>query len=396
LKLLHSQLVRNKQKTMQYRYGLKFYMNTAVPGNNKQTDNREKFSHFLMSQCLNVRRGALIAGLLLYLAFSIMDVVKFPSEIYLLTLTSRLFFVILPLLYLNFIYWFKPPITIRSNILLILFIYLGVGLNHSLIYYISDINGFSFPQLGLVLIIMFGCLLMVLPIKPAGIATVIILCVFTTVNIHLNHPLNDLIFMLIILIVVACICLMVNLTGQKTLYKNYLLINRLYNESITDGLTKLNNRRSFQEQIVRLNAIAVRDNAALGLIFIDADYFKIVNDSCGHSMGDEVLKKLARVIKNKCRRTEDIGFRIGGDEFAVILYGVNRAKLEETCLEIVTDVASLNLNHNDKAIKVSVSIGAILKSGNTKISSDKLVKIADEYLYEAKENGRNQHCLKTI
>jgi diguanylate cyclase (GGDEF)-like protein len=277
-----------------------------------------------------------------------------------------------------------------------LFIYLAVGLNHTFIYYLSDINGFSFPRLGLVLIIMFGCLLMVLPIKPAAIATVIILCVFSAVNIHLSHPLTDLIFMLIIFIVVACICLMVNLTGQKTLYKNYLLINRLYSESITDGLTKLNNRRAFQEQIVRLNAIAVRDDAALGLIFIDADYFKIINDSCGHSMGDEVLKRLARVIKDKCRRTEDISFRIGGDEFAVILYGVNRAKLKETCLEIVESVANLNLNNNGKILKTSVSVGAALKTKFTKISSDKLVKIADEYLYKAKENGRNQHCLKTI
>lgn len=371
-------------------------MDTAVPSNNKQTDNREKFSHFLMSQCLNVRRGALTAGLLLYLAFAIMDVVKFPSEIYILTLTSRLVLVILPLLYLNCIYWFNPPITIRSNILLMLFIYLAVGLNHTFIYYLSDINGFSFSQLGLILIIMFGCLLMVLPIKPAAIATVIILCVFAAVNIHLSHPLTDLIFTLVILIFVATICLLVNIIGQKTLYKNYLLINRLYNESITDGLTKLNNRRSFQEQIEKLNSIAVRDEVTLGLIFVDADYFKIINDSCGHSIGDEVLKKLARVIDEKCRRTEDIGFRIGGDEFAVILYGVNRAKLEETCLEIVKDVANLNLKNNGRILKTSVSVGAALKPKSTRISSDKLVKLADEYLYEAKENGRNQHCLKTI
>jgi diguanylate cyclase len=371
-------------------------MNTSVPSNNKQTDNREKFSHFLMSQCLNVRRGALTSGLILYLAFSIMDVVKFPSEIYVLTLTFRLVLVILPLLYLNFIYWFTPPITIRSNILLMLFIYLAVGLNHTFIYYLSDINDFSFPQIGLVLIIMFGCLLMVLPIKPTAIVTVIILGVFAAVNIHLGHSLTDLIFIMILFIVVSGICIMVNLTGQKTLYQNYLLINRLYNESITDGLTKLNNRRSFQEQIVRLNAIAVRDDVALGLIFMDADYFKIINDSCGHSMGDEVLKKLARVIEDNCRRTEDIGFRIGGDEFAVILYGVNRAKLEQTCLEIVESVANFNLNNNGKTLKTSISVGAAWKTKSTKISSDKLVKIADEYLYKAKQNGRNQHCIKTI
>jgi len=371
-------------------------MNTSIHHEIQGFHHKEKFTHFLMLQCLNARRWALTVALLLYVAFAIMDVIKFPSEIYRLTISTRLIFVILPLLYLNFVYWLKPPISIRSNVLLMLATYLAAGLNHTLIYYISGLYGFQFSQLGIVLIIMFGCLLMVLPIKPSSIVTAIILCVYAAVTLYLKQPLTDLLFVLIILSFVAAICLTVNRVGQNRLYQNYLLINRLYNESVTDGLTKLNNRRAFQEHIVRLNAIAVRDNAALGLIFIDADYFKIVNDSCGHSMGDEVLKKLARVIKNKCRRTEDIGFRIGGDEFAVILYGVNRAKLEETCLEIVESVANLNLNNNGKILKTSVSVGAALKTKGTKISSDKLVKIADEYLYEAKENGRNQHCLKTI
>jgi diguanylate cyclase (GGDEF)-like protein len=275
-------------------------------------------------------------------------------------------------------------------------VYLGSGLNHTLIYYLSELYGFQFSQLGIVLIIMFGCLLLVLPIKHASIVTVIILCVFSAVNFYTNHQLTDLIFVLTILSFVAGICLTINLVGQKTLYTNYLLINRLYNESITDGLTKLNNKRAFQEQVERLNAIAIRDKVTLGLIFFDADYFKIINDSFGHGVGDDVLKKLASVIDAKCRRSEDIGFRIGGDEFALILYGVNRKKLEEKCLEIVTDVANFNLNIKGKNIKTSVSLGAVLKSDNAKITSDNLVEIADEYLYEAKKNGRNQFYLKTF
>ncbi|TWX72615.1 GGDEF domain-containing protein [Colwellia sp. C1TZA3] len=369
-------------------------MNTTL--HHKHINNREKFSHFLMSQCLSVRRGALMVGLLLYIAFAVMDVIKFPSEVYTLTLTARLTLVILPLLYLNFVYWYKPPLSIRSDVFLLLFIYLGAGLNHTIVYYVSQLHGFEFSQLGLVLLIMFGCLLMVLPIKPSGIVTVLILSIFTAVNIYINHPLADLIFVLVILGFVTGICLTVNRIGQKRLYQNYILINRLYNESITDGLTKLNNRRAFQEQVVRLNAIAVREKATLGLIFVDADYFKIINDSFGHGMGDEVLKKLAEVIEAKCRRTEDIGFRIGGDEFALILYGVNKEKLTETCLEIVEDVANFNLNNNGQIIKTSVSVGATLKFANTKITSENLVKTADKYLYQAKRNGRNQHYLKAI
>ncbi|ASP48354.1 GGDEF domain-containing protein [Cognaticolwellia beringensis] len=354
------------------------------------------FSHFLMHQCLGMRRWALTVALLLYIVFAIMDVLKFPSEVYSLTLTTRIILVIAPLIYLNVLYWFFPPISIRSNLLILLLVYIGSGLNHSLIYYLSDIYGLQFSELGMVLILMFGCLLLVIPIKPAVFATFIILAVFSAVNVYINSQLADLIFVLIILSFVSGICLTINLIGQKTLYKNYLLINRLYNESITDGLTKLHNKRSFQEEIERLNAIATRDNATLGLILIDADDFKIINDSFGHAVGDDVLIKIAQVIEAKCRRVEDIGFRVGGDEFALILYGINDEKLEQTCFEIVKNVTNFNIKYNRQSVKTSVSLGAVLKSANAKISSDNLTEIADEYLYEAKENGRNQYYLKTF
>jgi len=369
-------------------------MNAVIATNN--INNQEKFSHFLMSQCLNVRRWAFSVSLLLYLAFSIMDVIKFPSAIYTVTLTARLILVILPLLYLNFIYWLSPPISIRSNVLLILMVYLGSGLTHALIFYISTSYGFQFSQLGIILIFMFGCLLFVLPVKPSVIVTVIILCVYAAVKIYTNYQLTDLIFELIILSFVASICLTINHVGQKTLYQNYLLINRLYYESITDGLTKLNNRRAFEEQIERLNAIANRDKVALGLIFIDADYFKVINDSFGHTVGDEVLQKIANLIASKCRRTSDIGFRIGGDEFALVLYGITSKKLAYFCQEIVTEVENFNLINNNENIKTSVSVGAVLKSENTKITSANLVELADEYLYKAKHNGRNQFYLNSI
>ena len=367
-------------------------MNTVVP--NKEFSEKENFSHFLMEQCLSIRRWALTVALLLYIVFAVMDVIKFPSEIYSITLTTRIILVILPLLYLNFIYWLNPPKSIRTNVLIMLLIYLGSGLNHILISYISGLYGFQFSELGMVLIIMFGCLLLALPIKPASIVTLIVFCAYAAINLYAEHQLADLLFRLIIFSFVAGICLAVNLAGQKTLYKNHLLINRLYNESITDGLTKLNNKRAFLDQIERLTSIAVRDKVTLGLIFVDVDYFKAINDSFGHSAGDEVLKKIASVVDAKCRRCEDLGFRVGGDEFALILYGVDRKKLEETCFEIVVGVSDLNVENHDSSIKTSVSVGAVLKSESAKITNHNLVNLADKHLYEAKGNGRNQFYLQ--
>lgn len=364
--------------------------------NIKPRHNDIKFSHFLMTQCLNMRRLSLLTALLLYLVFATMDVIKFSRDVYTVTLSTRLILVILPLLYLNFIYWFRPPKSIRSNVLLILLVYLGSGLNHTLIVYFSHVNSLYFSDLGIILILMFGCLLFVLPNKPAAIVTFIILSVYSFAHIYLKQPLANLIFVLIILIFISAICLIINRIGQKTLYQNYQLINQLYHESITDGLTQLNNRRAFKEQLDRLSAIAIRHQDSLGLILIDADYFKVINDSFGHKVGDNVLKKLAFVIDAKCQRTEDLGFRIGGDEFALILYGVNEEKLAETCQEIVTEVANFNMKINIKTVKTSVSLGAILKSKHSKISGESLVELADIYLYEAKEKGRNQYQMQTF
>ncbi len=369
-------------------------MNKTVQDDN--FNHEEKFTHFLMSQCLPVRRWSLTVALLLYIVFAVMDLLKFPSEVYQVTLSTRVVLVIFPLLYLNIIYWFRPPASIRANVITLLIIYLGAGLNHTLIFYVSQLYNFPFSQLGLVLIIMFGCLLLVLPIKPAGIMTFIMLCVHAAAHLYTSQPLADLLFVLIILSFVAGICLTINKLGQKTLYKNHLLINRLYNESITDGLTKLNNKRAFQEQIERLNAIASRDEVSLGLIFVDADYFKAINDTFGHSTGDDVLKKLAHVVDEKCRRSTDMGFRVGGDEFALILYGVNQETLEDTCREIVRDVADFHLTANQENVKTSVSVGAALKSNSAKITSDKLIELADECLYQAKRNGRDQFYLSVF
>lgn len=359
-------------------------------------NSENRFSHFLMSQCLGMRRWSLAISLLLYIAFSVMDFVKFPPEIYSSTLPTRFFLVIMPLLYLNYVYLFSPPKSIRKYTVLMLVVYLGCGLNHTLIYYLSELYGFQFSQLGLVLIIMFGCLLFVLPIKHASIVTTIILSIYLGVNIYIDHPLADLIFSVTILSFLAGICLAINHVSQKVIYQNYLLIKRLYNESITDGLTKLNNKRAFEEQIERLNAIATRDHASIALVFIDADNFKYINDSCGHHFGDKVLKKIAKVIEQQCRRSGDIGFRVGGDEFALILYGVSETKLKIICANVVNEIANFNLIVKQKKIVTSVSLGAALKSKKVNVSSDELVKVADDFLYKAKENGRNQYYLEVL
>ena len=121
----------------------------------------------------------------------------------------------------------------------------------------------------------------------------------------------------------------------------------------------------------------------LGFLIVDVDKFKLVNDGYGHEVGDQVLKKVAKLLKEKFRAS-DYPARIGGDEFAVILPNVT-VDLSMIIEKKITELNDILMHPNDGLPQVSLSVGgAFSESGFT----DDLYKKADEALYEVKENGR--------
>ena len=159
-----------------------------------------------------------------------------------------------------------------------------------------------------------------------------------------------------------------------------------------DALTNLNNRRQFETRLSQETAIAKRQSNPLCAMMIDIDFFKSVNDTHGHAAGDEVLRTVASVIKEHLRES-DIPSRYGGEEFAVLLPYTHleeakivgerlRKAVEETSIPINQD------NENAKNIKVTISMG--LAEFDFAESGEALFERADQALYEAKKNGRNQ------
>lgn len=146
-----------------------------------------------------------------------------------------------------------------------------------------------------------------------------------------------------------------------------------------DPLTGIVNRGGFEQ----LKTMFRMNQNPLGFLIIDVDKFKLVNDGYGHEVGDQVLKKVAKLLKESFR-SSDYPARIGGDEFAVLLPGMTESQSEM----VVKKIASLNdiLMHPDDGLpQVSLSAGgAFSENGFT----DDLYKRADEALYEVKENGR--------
>lgn len=164
---------------------------------------------------------------------------------------------------------------------------------------------------------------------------------------------------------------------------------KLHEKTIYDKLTGANNREYFEQNYKKLIKECKKSNNLFALAVLDIDHFKRVNDTFGHSVGDDVLKKFVEVI-HKNSRTEDILIRWGGEEFILIL----KVKSEESLLEVLEKLRNYIENEKfDIVDKITCSIGSTVYTNDENISET--INRADEAVYEAKNNGRNQVVYKS-
>ncbi len=169
-----------------------------------------------------------------------------------------------------------------------------------------------------------------------------------------------------------------------------LLMQALEDSAFKDGLTQLYNRKFIDEHLKKLLPQIKRDKKKIGLLMLDMDHFKAVNDEYGHDIGDKVLKGLSRTLEENVRES-DIIIRYGGEEFMVLLIGVDS---EESAMNIAHKIgAKVRENEIDvyagTTIKKTVSIGLSMYPDDSNLF-DTVVKNADIALYEAKSSGRDK------
>jgi diguanylate cyclase (GGDEF)-like protein len=167
-----------------------------------------------------------------------------------------------------------------------------------------------------------------------------------------------------------------------------LLYQKMEKLAATDGLTGLNNHRTFQEQLTMEAERSRRYARVFSLLLMDIDHFKSFNDTYGHPVGDLVLKEIANCIRRSIR-INDIPARYGGEEFVVILPESNDQAAMITAERIRTTVESAVIRAADKDLRVTISLGCATFPQH---STDKaeLIKFSDTALYFSKESGRNR------
>ena len=170
--------------------------------------------------------------------------------------------------------------------------------------------------------------------------------------------------------------------------ENVDLHDQVQRQALTDGLTGLSNRRRFQQVIAAEAAAARRFDQPLGLVMIDLDDFKHVNDTYGHQQGDVVLREVARILR-ACSREVDEPARYGGEELVVALQQTDLAGAEAIAERIRTAVEALELPRldGDGILRVTVSCGVAASAEGDPVA---LVAAADAALYAAKRSGKNR------
>lgn len=169
--------------------------------------------------------------------------------------------------------------------------------------------------------------------------------------------------------------------------KNALMYQIALKSAYRDPLTGLNNRTSMEKNLPREIDLAKRHRQPMALLVMDLDGFKQINDSCGHDVGDEVLREVGQVISHVVRNT-DLVYRFGGDEFVGGLAQTDIHGAIDVSERIRSSIDDIDLGYRGDALRIQVSIGITLVRDSDDYQT--AFKRADKALYQAKLNGKNQ------
>ncbi len=169
-----------------------------------------------------------------------------------------------------------------------------------------------------------------------------------------------------------------------------LELKRLSN---TDSLTGLSNRRGFEEQVAAAIEQGRTTGVPVAFLMLDVDHFKHINDTFGHGIGDECLAAVGQTLSEYSRRETECAARIGGEEFATVFYSMPAVNAVAVAEQIRSAIAKLEIRLPDGNLSFTISIGVAAWIPTEQDSNLTYANAADEALYRAKANGRNQVCL---
>lgn len=168
--------------------------------------------------------------------------------------------------------------------------------------------------------------------------------------------------------------------------------------SQVDGLTGIPNRRAFDERLDQEWRRSIRTGKPLAVAMIDVDLFKQYNDAHGHLVGDDCLRRVARALTDGLKRGGDFVARYGGEEFVCLLCDMDPPGVARVAEQLRASIEALRIPHGDSPISphVTISVGTASTRPRPETSAATLLEAADQQLFQAKRQGRNQCCETSV
>jgi diguanylate cyclase (GGDEF)-like protein len=349
---------------------------------------REYRAH-LLEDSFELKRFALIIATVIWLSLAALDMLVVPASHLGWVLAVRVV-VLLILLICAALILQRRHIHLLLPLSMTCILALGVGA--SLIVGIAHRVEPNYPYEGLLLVSMAAYFLVGLRLSEALACSLVVMLTYVLADLSagLATPrlINNILFLSF-----------GNLTGAVGCYlleyksREHFLISRLMRLlAYHDSLTGLHNRRSFNRQFERLWRQAQRDGKSLALLLCDIDHFKAYNDCYGHQAGDVALQRIGALIEQSARRPLDMGVRLGGEEFALLLFdiGADEARQRAEVLRQSLEETAIAHRGSDSAAVLTMSIGVAWLSPGSQPDLSQLYEQADRALYEAKAFGRNK------
>lgn len=280
---------------------------------------------------------------------------------------------------------YRPSIKLQNYLAAAFFFFLGTV--HALFYWFSsDINSY-YHNLGFILIIVYFNLFLFVPVK---LNLPIMAWQFVThILIYLakGMPGSELLLLMSLSSTIAFCCVFINHLITKSFLDNVGYLSTAIKLAYTDELTHLNNRRAFNYKLNQL--IKKHDyQSSFAILILDLDNFKSINDTYGHDVGDQAIKKLAKILKMVEAKNHNIAARFGGDEFIVFLNGYDVNQVKITCQILLSKTNQIVLGDGNDFLKTSVGVAFVENIQVNALKPSAMLKLADKALYKLKRNNQ--------
>jgi diguanylate cyclase (GGDEF)-like protein len=349
----------------------------------------QEYRSYAQRDSVVLKRVSVVFALIVWMAFLVVDVWMINAPLLYTLLAIRLGVAVLLIACGRLILLNRQP---RLMVPLSLACIGAMGLGAAAIIAIGHGQNPFFPYEGLLLVCIAAYFLVGLRLVEALAISFLVLFAYGLFEwlggLPAERLFNNLLFLLFGNLIGAVGCYLLEFKSRE-----HFLVSRLMRVLADhDSLTGLHNRRSFNRQLARLWRQAQREGVELALLLCDVDHFKAYNDHYGHQAGDRALQRVSALLSDSARRPLDMAVRLGGEEFAVLLYGIGAAEARQRGEALRQAVQDQQLAHagSSTAAVLTISVGVACLRPQDGMALDLLFEHADRALYEAKAFGRNQ------